>query len=1180
MNEKENHKQQINVNYTNILDFDGDETNKIEIFQEKVKKMFLEKEKNKLKKRNYNKINSDDLKPDENDILKISNKFKNISYENIHKKENKNLLNTIDKNDDKDNGNGNDEVNNDEYNDIVQNKNNIKKEEMKCQTKNDKDINKEERNKILLKLLVNKELSRITSISKELRKQTKPNKKEDIDIDINKNIIKEEKENEDNEIVPDNKNKKENINKVNLDIKNEEKVENEDLAKIEEKTNIESKSKKKDTLKIIELLKLKNSNKNSARSTPEKDDKVKRNEVIISNINTKIDKNENKKDIKEELTNEDTKSKLVISKKEINFYKGNILHRFINKKNDNIENINNNINYRRKIYSQNNSKEKDNNKNVIMEENENRNKNNQKNNIYIKNKNQNQNQNKKFMMKINLNKNNSNFDEKRRKKLENDLAKEISKIEISGEWNDSNSKNFNNIIYKKNNRIDQNIKTKDIIFSKNNIKKEKSLSVKKFDKNETISLSLLDMKNNEIQNQTQNKVYSKKNLVTNKDIKYKTNHNFFKKNKIPRREMQLNANGSKQLLEQKIYNTRTNKNNNIFIYNKSKNRSKNQFYNKSFGYNENDNYGFDSINNENENKRLILNQNNSFDYMNTNLFNNNNIKHKKINYYLNSINNSSFADNNNIINNINFKNNIYVKKNTIDGCQTTKKHRNKSVKYIKKNSYIQFDSPNIFLGFTGSEKYIKQTPNRTKRRNTGENIKYENINNNYFVDNATVPFLSTTNNKILFTNKNGNNNIIIFMIEELLVLEDKLSEIIISLNTEKSISNYCFDFWNYFYNSTLFSKFEIIFKNSNDININTIKLTINLILFTIMICYDFSFESNNLINIYLFLSELLELNHRNLILILEHISNQIIINNKDNNWIIRAYNIINNFNLTEDNECYYKNANYAEIIISKINKNINSVTQKINYILLTNKTNFNECLIKLFNKINLESFTDIDEFFKEYLLRENFIECSVTAKTFLKENSILEPENAPYIKNANKKKFSLVLDLDETLISFKLNREQNDEGVLKLRPNLYKFLDNVMEYYEIILFTEASQSYIDLLINALEENKKYFEYKLYRQHTVIRGNDFIKDLTRIGRPLNSIIIVDNMPQNFRLQKGNGINIKSFWGEDDEEDNSLLDLMTILINIAKEEEDVRNGIIKYHDEIITKITSNLYKHNKY
>ena len=59
-----------------------------------------------------------------------------------------------------------------------------------------------------------------------------------------------------------------------------------------------------------------------------------------------------------------------------------------------------------------------------------------------------------------------------------------------------------------------------------------------------------------------------------------------------------------------------------------------------------------------------------------------------------------------------------------------------------------------------------------------------------------------------------------------------------------------------------------------------------------------------------------------------------------------------------------------------------------------------------------------------------------------------------------------------------------------------------------------------------------------------------------------------------------INIKSFFGEEDNEDNTLIDLMTILIKIAKEENDVRKGIIKYHEEIITKITSNIYKHNKY
>ena len=254
--------------------------------------------------------------------------------------------------------------------------------------------------------------------------------------------------------------------------------------------------------------------------------------------------------------------------------------------------------------------------------------------------------------------------------------------------------------------------------------------------------------------------------------------------------------------------------------------------------------------------------------------------------------------------------------------------------------------------------------------------------------------------------------------------------------------------------------------------------------------------------------------------------------------------------------------------------------QKINYILLTNKTNFNECLLKLYAKIKYESFIYIDDFFKEYLLRENYIECSVMAITYLKEKLVFDPESAPYIRESNRKKFSLVLDLDETLISFKLNKDNNDEGVLKLRPHLYTFLDSVMKYYEIILFTEASQSYIDLLVNALEENKKYFEYKLYRQHTVIIGNDFIKDLTRIGRPLNTIIIIDNMPQNFKLQIGNGINIKSFWGEDEDDDDTLIDLMKILIKIAKKEDDVRKGLIKYHEEIIIKIASNIYKHNKY
>ena len=75
-----------------------------------------------------------------------------------------------------------------------------------------------------------------------------------------------------------------------------------------------------------------------------------------------------------------------------------------------------------------------------------------------------------------------------------------------------------------------------------------------------------------------------------------------------------------------------------------------------------------------------------------------------------------------------------------------------------------------------------------------------------------------------------------------------------------------------------------------------------------------------------------------------------------------------------------------------------------------------------------------------------------------------------------------------------------------------------------------------------------------------------------------IIIVDNMPQNFRLQKENGINIKAFWGEDSS-DNVLAELGIILVNIAIDGGDVRKGLEKYKDEIIRKVTSNIYK-NKF
>ncbi len=71
-----------------------------------------------------------------------------------------------------------------------------------------------------------------------------------------------------------------------------------------------------------------------------------------------------------------------------------------------------------------------------------------------------------------------------------------------------------------------------------------------------------------------------------------------------------------------------------------------------------------------------------------------------------------------------------------------------------------------------------------------------------------------------------------------------------------------------------------------------------------------------------------------------------------------------------------------------------------------------------------------------------------------------------------------------------------------------------------------------------------------------------------------MIIVDNMPQNFRLQKENGILIKTFYGEDFN-DKALIELIPILNSIVEEPGmDIRQRLALYKDEILKKVSTNI------
>ncbi len=119
---------------------------------------------------------------------------------------------------------------------------------------------------------------------------------------------------------------------------------------------------------------------------------------------------------------------------------------------------------------------------------------------------------------------------------------------------------------------------------------------------------------------------------------------------------------------------------------------------------------------------------------------------------------------------------------------------------------------------------------------------------------------------------------------------------------------------------------------------------------------------------------------------------------------------------------------------------------------------------------------------------------------------------------------------------------QDDKKSLWVRPGTEAFLREMSRYYELVIFTAGMQSYADWAIDIIDPNS-YIKHRLYRQHALPYESNYIKDLSRLGRPLTRVIIVDNIAESFQLQPENGIMIKTWEG--DPLDTAFEDLTGIL-----------------------------------
>ncbi|THC92215.1 hypothetical protein EYZ11_008308 [Aspergillus tanneri] len=111
------------------------------------------------------------------------------------------------------------------------------------------------------------------------------------------------------------------------------------------------------------------------------------------------------------------------------------------------------------------------------------------------------------------------------------------------------------------------------------------------------------------------------------------------------------------------------------------------------------------------------------------------------------------------------------------------------------------------------------------------------------------------------------------------------------------------------------------------------------------------------------------------------------------------------------------------------------------------------------------------------------------------------------------------------------------------RPHCDEFLRKICKWYKLVIFTASVQEYADPVIDWLEQERKFFHARYYRQHCTFRNGAYIKDLSSVEPDLSKVMILDNSPMSYIFHEDNAIPIEGWIN--DPTDNGLLHLIPML-----------------------------------
>lgn len=143
---------------------------------------------------------------------------------------------------------------------------------------------------------------------------------------------------------------------------------------------------------------------------------------------------------------------------------------------------------------------------------------------------------------------------------------------------------------------------------------------------------------------------------------------------------------------------------------------------------------------------------------------------------------------------------------------------------------------------------------------------------------------------------------------------------------------------------------------------------------------------------------------------------------------------------------------------------------------------------------------------------------------------------------------TLVLDLENTLVSSTWDRKYGWRHAK--RPGVDKFLLDLAQYYEIVLYSPSIDAIADPVVTSLDK-QGCIMHRLYRDATYYTGGVHVKDLNRLNRNVNRIVVIDDDPAEVQFNPGNLIRVKPYTDPTDRSDDTLARITPFLIEIARE-----------------------------